>query len=118
MDYKKEYEKAVNRAKWVLNTDLDYDGKWAVTNIFPEIKEIEDEKIRKKIIDHLRNGTALSFDDNKQAIYWLEEQKSNNSACIQEKMYEWLRCNLFNYTRISDIMYTELLNDLKEYMNS
>lgn len=41
------YDEALERAKYALNTDMDNSGHWAVNYIFPELKESEDDKIKK-----------------------------------------------------------------------
>lgn len=79
MDYKKLYKEALERAK-----ELQHDNCW-VTSIFPELKESEDEKIRKDIIVYLQYSMAFdkSFLDKKynwsqkdcsKWIAWLEKQ--------------------------------------------
>ena len=75
MDYKKKYNEALERAN-----KYNFDGtkqvvKDLVFYIFPELKESEDERIRKEIIAtiHLYYGEPLE-DEAKEMIAWLEKQ--------------------------------------------
>ena len=78
----KAYDEALERAKYALTTDMDNSGHWAVNHIFPELAESEDEKIRKDIIDLLKEllelgGIAQDTWDRKECekyIAWLEKQ--------------------------------------------
>lgn len=80
MDYKKKYDEALERAKKLC-------GQRAITEslgyVFPELKESEDEKIRKAILTGLidcRDAPDLGWSDFggifiDDCIAWLEEQK-------------------------------------------
>ena len=85
MDYKEKYKQALERAKESLNdgtisqNTIDY-----LYGILPELKESEDEKIRKALIWHLTRvdneiplGAYHSIDgvEIKDMIAWLEKQK-------------------------------------------
>lgn len=39
-----KYNKALERAKYALTTDMDNSGHWAVNYIFPELKECDDKR--------------------------------------------------------------------------
>lgn len=84
MDYKEKYKQALERAKESLNdgtisqNTIDY-----LYGILPELKESEDEKIRKALIWHLTRvdneiplGAYHSIDgvEIKDMIAWLEKQ--------------------------------------------
>ena len=87
MDYEKKYKEALERAKdyhkQLINED---NSEWAceIENIFPELIEPKDEKIRKAIIAHIK---GLKYYDicygvsPKEMCDWLEKQGQNNS-CI------------------------------------
>lgn len=83
MDYKKKYEEALERAKnlhdnHALGKPFIYK---TCEDIFPELKESEDERIRKDIIFFLTRNTLLFGDDiNKYIswIAWLEKQGKPN----------------------------------------
>lgn len=87
MDYEQKYEKALKVAsQW--HKDGIGDVKKVVECIFPELKESEDEKIRKGLIKGLSamrdihnhqtfSDDAINIDD---AIAWLEKQKPSDEA--------------------------------------
>lgn len=56
MDYEKKYKEALERAKGLLE-GMDEGDYFAsnedIENIFPELKESEDEKIRREIIEYI-----------------------------------------------------------------
>ncbi len=77
-DYEKKYKKALATAKdclkdgTVTRTAIDY-----IETIFPELKENEDERIRKAIIEFFElqdDNTTYSFIPKKDIIAWLEKQ--------------------------------------------
>ena len=79
MDYEKAYKEALERAKNLLATSVAYD-RFTIERIFPELKESEDERIRKELIFYLgdmpedtelRNGVT-----NRDVLAWLEKQES------------------------------------------
>lgn len=78
MDYKKKYEEALGRARQVHTTNVD-ENKKSTEYIFPELKESEDEKIRKDILSFaenmLKNNISKAQKDKfKFWISWLEKQ--------------------------------------------
>lgn len=79
MDYEKKYKEALERAR-----ELQHDNCW-VTNIFPELKESEDEKIRKRIYNYIN----VTLDDNENEekekwLTWLEKQGESS-----DKIHYW-----------------------------
>ena len=80
MDYKEKYEEAFERAKDIYNDDPNSSTARAVCEqIFPELEESEDEKIRKEILNvihQLDDNTTIcgrNYDFQKW-ISWLEKQ--------------------------------------------
>ena len=82
MDYEKKYKdvlekirKEYNRIKYLSSTDA-RDMYIALGEIFPELKESEDERIRKNIISWLKNaeGQTIPINEYNSAIAWLEKQ--------------------------------------------
>ncbi len=76
MDYKEKYEQALERAKVINPGTADYE---VAVKIFPELKESEDEKIRKRLIKIAKTwkdgGYACGNDDEIDNILaWLEKQ--------------------------------------------
>ena len=70
MDYKKKYEKLVDAVKVLRDHNPSDEGiqNWVNDNV-PELKESEDERIKKEIIDYIKTGTY-----HKKWIAWLEKQ--------------------------------------------
>ena len=92
MDYKEKYEQALERAKKIHNqTEFDYE-KGMMEEIFPELKESEDEKIRKWLIDWAKavNWSEQFTVTKEQVLAWLEKQGEQKpfdyeNANIQQK---------------------------------
>ena len=81
----KRYDEAIERAKcWrnALNADkMPTFANRVIEELFPELKESEDERIRKSLIKHLEQERgSLSNDEAGEAIAWLEKQGEQKSA--------------------------------------
>ena len=84
----KAYDEALEMAKNVLETDLHESGAWAIKKIFPELKESEDERIRKFLVELVSNDKANNFRgfydirkiDFDNILAWLEKQKINTEG--------------------------------------
>ena len=78
MDYEKKYKEALERARAINNGETTGAlGETVCEFIFPELKESEDEKIRKDIIDHLQflaKYCIESMPNVDKWIAWLEKQ--------------------------------------------
>lgn len=73
----KAYDEAIERAKKLY-------GKGITEEIFPELKESEDEKIRKEIISILRNAYWTSNKNRfNELVAWFEKQRDKDKL-IQE----------------------------------
>jgi hypothetical protein len=77
MDYEKLYKNALERAKkWHDAPNIDkmptY-GNRIIEEIFPELKESEDERIRKEIIEFI-TIVADSKSNKMEWLAWLEKQ--------------------------------------------
>ena len=77
IDYKEKYEQALERAKYYH----DRDNIQFLENIFPELKESEDERIRKELIAFLKENHETGRADETWSlsgieswIAWLEKQ--------------------------------------------
>ena len=71
MNYEKLYKEALEKAsKLRVQNPFDTVGQM-VEHIFPELKESEDERIRKEIIEYIKTGTY-----HKDWVAWLEKQES------------------------------------------
>lgn len=74
MDYEKEYKEALERAK--AGKPLD--------EVFPELKESEDERIMRKMVEHFKSKTKETWCNMpvKSILAWLEKQKEKPSPGI------------------------------------
>lgn len=72
MDYEKAYKEALERARQFSEYPLQEDSSNIVEYIFPELRESEDEKVRKHIIEIIKNH--FSGEDADKCIAWLEKQ--------------------------------------------
>lgn len=83
MDYEKKYKEALERArKWYNDSHITIGLKGNLKDIFPELAEPDDERIRKILIDYFDD--ANKSDENPlqsygiqtdEVIAWLENQK-------------------------------------------
>ena len=109
MDYEQKYKDALDHARafYDLYITQGHDGKAEILEgIFPELKESEDERIRKKLIGFVMNWSKIRpnspFDD--YAVYtsdsgkcdkilaWLDKQRH---MLDPDKVIEWLECKAF-----------------------
>ena len=91
MYYEKKYKEALERAIDFKNGEVHYPlepGESIVNWIFPELREHEDEKIRKSLIKHFREYESCTFDGlpNTKVLDWLERQGGKH---ITESQSRW-----------------------------
>ena len=112
----KAYDKALERAKiWKDKSGMPKDKQGILDDIFPELREYEDEYIRKRII-HALHGDVLDMEETTKAIAWLEKQGKQNYKIIKGKNYfcvkthnyagvEWIKGTKYyasdNYTLVN-----------------
>lgn len=84
MDYKKKYKDALERAKR-LTFDINTLQKIREF-IFPELRESEDERIRKEIIASVECNSGLTQSRKAEIYTWLEKQKEQKP--IEMEVYE------------------------------
>ena len=81
----KHYDEALEQAKKELNTcgSIDCDAARQIFRFFPELKDSEDERIRKNIVDFLsRQGASIKY-DFAGWIAWLEKQGKQEELYIR-----------------------------------
>lgn len=114
MDYKQKYEEALERAKYLKeNTDSvgAKDISYTFEQIFPELKESEDEKIRKELIERFKwelkgaeeqDAAGCSRQKDiamfKQGIAWLEKQGKKNH--VEYNIYNAKKGDILSYKNI------------------
>ena len=74
----KAYDEAIQRAKECLKDGtISQNTIEYVTNIFPELKESEDEKIRKRLVELVKQSSEILEKKNQSSMLtWLEKQES------------------------------------------
>jgi len=88
MDYEKAYKEALERARQ-LRKDVNQTGMTTLLEeVFPELRESEDERIRKMCIGAVNIAASaeggLLHSEASECLAWLEEQKDKNClACDQ-----------------------------------
>ena len=118
----KRYDEALERARKLQENSNGMILKKWLWNIFSELKESEDEKIRKWIVRTLKslNNSLIQIDGAYEmmlpAIAWLEKQgeKSVDKLQLSEELYEHIR-NTCAY--IDDALSSETLADTNDYLS-
>ena len=101
MNYEKKYKEALERAREFHKVDYDNTlrlyAKGTMEYLFPELKESEDEKIRKELYDFCikcSNGDTVvnQRTDYKRWADWLEKQSEKKSSDevlkIRQEVYQ------------------------------
>ena len=124
MDYEKAYKEALERAKnclkdgTITNTAINY-----ISTIFPELKESEDEKIRKWLLDTITQipNNSIEWDviEKAKVLSWLEkqgEQKATDKVEPKFKVGDWIirsaegfKHNTYRITEVKDYYVCEEL---------
>ena len=115
MDYEKEYKEALERAKKLQETcDSQAVVSWC-EYIFPQLKESEDEMIRKELIEHVKDqqSSFISAPDCRDKYEEEENNKYNSWIAWLEKAYITNQ-----YNEHKEEVITRLYQDLKrEFFN-
>jgi hypothetical protein len=82
MDYEKLYKEALSRARQFSEHPLQEDSDSIVEYIFPELKESEDEKIKRELCKAI--WTYIPNEEAHEYITWLEKQGEKKSAWSEE----------------------------------
>jgi len=111
MDYKQKYEQSLERARsfsqrWqgIEATDSEL-ALQELKEIFPELKESEDEKIRKEIIQSIQENMCVIHKD--KCIAWLEKQGKVKHTCRNCQTFQDLHQNcphspIYQYTNLTE----------------
>ena len=77
IDYENKYKEAMEIAKLLRNSKFQtMNAKRVVDEIFPELADSEDERIRKAIVDIINNSNDIDIYSHKHMIAYLEKQKA------------------------------------------
>ena len=96
MNYEKKYKDALANAREEYNTTENVERKQWLEELFPELKESEDERIRKAILNYLTKMWGNSQDDVcgvhvEDAIAWLEKQGQVKESTISHEENDRIR---------------------------
>ena len=99
MNYEEKYKNALSQAKQAINNIPDKSLAEWLQNIFPELKDSEDEKIRKELIraftvtadkrDYEIYGNGITY---RQVLAWLEKQGEQKQH-LELKSGHWYFCH-------------------------
>lgn len=87
MNYEKKYKEALEKARQFSEHPLEEDSSTIVEYIFPELKESEDERTRKAVIEMIHDTPDIECEENynvrkEDVIAWLEKQgKQKETIC-------------------------------------
>lgn len=120
MNYEQKYKEALGRAKKFYNNEGCRVGMTPVDLevIFPELKESEDERVRKQIISFLKEFEYDHYRclDFSSWIAWLEKQREqkpiNNIEPKKFKVGDWITDGYLHY-KITDVLEDRYIVDTK-----
>ena len=97
MDYEKKYKDALDAMRMFIYPKLCGDAKLAAENVFSELRESEDERIMKKMIEHFKSKTKDTWCNMpvKSILDWLEKQKVLTEH--KEGIYYYYRDGTFTF---------------------
>ena len=89
----KAYDEALEKAKELLDSPRTCFDIEQLKDIFSELAESEDERIRRKMIEHFKSKTKDTWCNMpvKDILAWLEKQKEQKPAEWSEKDEEMLK---------------------------
>lgn len=115
MDYEKKYKDALENARQEYNTTENVERKQWLEELFPELKDSEDEKFRKYILKCCEEtiqandrGLELSMDTTKKLKNWLEKQGNPN------KKYHRVPSTTLKRLYMNNAKYELLKSDIME----
>ena len=94
MNYEQKYKNALERARDLMtNQNPPAFDKHLIEMVFPELKESEDERIRKAIIAYISHDQHCGV-SNADMIAWLEKQDNKLDA---DRVIGWLVANICDF---------------------
>ena len=115
MDYKEKYDKLVNAIKVLQETNPSDEGiqNWVNDNV-PELRESEDEMIRKRIIQAIKIREKEMNEEWSNEIAWIEKQGSQDNAEDVDILH---RFSFYSYKDDPNVLYLSGLYVNEEYRN-
>ena len=90
MDYEKKYKEALEKAKRLCALPTD---KATMEEIFPELRESEDERIRKILIEVVNiTPASIAVRNKRELLDWLKKQKEQKPVDYDHEM--WKNCEV------------------------
>ena len=122
--YKKKYDEALGKAEEFYNDkdNIRYaNAEGMLEEIFPELKEPEDEQIRKYLIRYIDN-TMKSSELKSKLLAWLEKQGEQKHAewskeddnCLSIIIAEFSKCSGRTVSKYTWMRCNDFLNSLKD----
>lgn len=112
MNYEKKYKEALEKARQFSERPLQEDSSSIVEYIFPELKESEDEKIRKALIRFHKSTINIDGVNGEKIVAWLEKQGGSSK--------EWTISDAATFKELIDFLENgtaKLQHDLTRYAN-
>lgn len=105
MDYEKEYKEALERARDVYTYYCDdREQLRKIEHIFPVLKESEDERVKREIIEYIKTGTYRN-----DWLAWLEKQGQVKDSVISQHENKMCKENGDSLTNEDEMVRKELL---------
>ena len=128
MNYKKKYEEALERARdLMINQNPPAFDKHLIEIVFPELKETEDERIRKAIKKALQvrcDGSRIISDEPvtlEEAIAWLEKQGKQKQTWKPNAAQLIVIKDLIedkNTSKVNKVILRGMFDEFKQFTNT
>ena len=112
MDYEKKYKNALEWARQVMNGETGFIRK-EVEEIFPELAESDDERIRRELIEHViwsEDNQDISTDEMERWLAWLEKQGEKTSDPRYSILAKLIEADDIYQMSVNDAMVEEAKN--------
>lgn len=104
MDYEKKYKEALEKAKTLKEISTNTEVVGYMDELFPELKESEDERIKREIIEYVKIGTYRN-----DWLAWLEKQGQVKDSVISQHENKMCKENGDSLTNEDEMVRKELL---------
>ena len=117
MNYEKKYKEALEKARQFSERPLEEDSSSIVEYIFPELKESEDERIRKALIRFHKSTIDVDGIKSEDIIAWLEKQGEKNGWSEEDEMIALSIKQIVNCASFLNVV-PETLDKIDKWLNS
>lgn len=116
MDYEKRYKKALERAKDYHKQLLNEDNPelaGEIEDIFPELKESKDDRIRRTLIRYHQSTLNIDGVKGKEIVAWIEKQGKHKDYYTKQELIDMG----FSFTLNGNIVTPDkMMEDMKKYL--